>query len=150
MSRKIQHTYYIAYGSNLNLEQMKYRCPNAVPIGTTRLDGWRLVFRGTYGNTHATVERAEGYAVPVLVWRISQPDEETLDRYEGVPSYYTKEYLTLSINGEICTALIYIMSAGNTLGKPSEHYYNAIEDGYITASFDINILETALAYSESM
>ena len=30
--------YYLAYGSNLNLSQMAYRCPNAKPIGTINLD----------------------------------------------------------------------------------------------------------------
>ena len=26
--------YYLAYGSNLNLEEMKFRCPTAKAIGT--------------------------------------------------------------------------------------------------------------------
>ena len=27
--------YYIAYGSNLNVEQMRYRCPDAKIVGTS-------------------------------------------------------------------------------------------------------------------
>ena len=33
---------YIAYGSNLNLEQMKRRCPTAEVVGTAELKNWRL------------------------------------------------------------------------------------------------------------
>ena len=37
---------YIAYGSNLNLEQMKHRCPTAEVVGVAELRNWRLWFRG--------------------------------------------------------------------------------------------------------
>ena len=37
--------YYLAYGSNLNLEQMKYRCPNAKKAGAYLLKDWALEFR---------------------------------------------------------------------------------------------------------
>ena len=29
--------YYLAYGSNLNLEQMAFRCPNAKPIDAIKI-----------------------------------------------------------------------------------------------------------------
>ena len=39
MSRKE----YFAYGSNLNFEQMAYRCPEATVVGTAKLDvGFQL------------------------------------------------------------------------------------------------------------
>ena len=139
--------YYIAYGSNLNLEQMSHRCPGATVMGKTIINNHRLVFRGIDGNTHATVEPAEGYQVPVLVWKINRYHERALDRYEGVPRYYTKEGLVVKIDGEIHTALIYIMTAGNELGCPNERYYYAIEEGYFTAGFDLGILGKALIES---
>ena len=36
---------YVAYGSNLNLEQMAGRAPKAQPLGAGYLKGWKLVFR---------------------------------------------------------------------------------------------------------
>ena len=33
---------YIAYGSNINLEQMAYRCPNSKVIGKEMLKGYEL------------------------------------------------------------------------------------------------------------
>ena len=39
--------YYLAYGPNLNLVQMRQRCPSARVVGYTYLSGVRLVFRGS-------------------------------------------------------------------------------------------------------
>ena len=39
---------YFAYGSNLNFEQMAYRCPEATVVGTAKLDGYELAFRRGY------------------------------------------------------------------------------------------------------
>lgn len=37
---------YIAYGSNINLEQMSNRCPNSKVVGKEMLKGYELEFRG--------------------------------------------------------------------------------------------------------
>ena len=39
---------YFAYGSNLNFDQMAYRCPEATVVGTAKLDGYELAFRRGY------------------------------------------------------------------------------------------------------
>ena len=39
--------YYIAYGSNLNVQQMRWRCPGARIIGTSELQDYRLLFKGS-------------------------------------------------------------------------------------------------------
>ena len=36
---------YAAYGSNINLEQMAYRCPHSTVAGTAMLKGYELQFR---------------------------------------------------------------------------------------------------------
>ena len=53
-------TIYIAYGSNLNHEQMAKRCPKASYIGSTILKGWRLIFKSV-----ATIEKDVRKEVPV-------------------------------------------------------------------------------------
>ena len=83
--RKMAGKYYIAYGSNLSVEQMKIRTPDAVIVGTSILKDWRLLFR-----QFATIKKCKGYSVPVLVWKISGQDEKSLDRYEGYPRFYVK------------------------------------------------------------
>ena len=37
---------YVAYGSNLNFEQMKYRCPTAKLYDTGIIEGYELQFKG--------------------------------------------------------------------------------------------------------
>ena len=73
--------YYIAYGSNLNVNQMFYRCPTARIIGTAMLDGWELLFKGSKTGSYLTIEEKEGSCVPVGIWEIRSEDEAALDRY---------------------------------------------------------------------
>lgn len=135
---------YIAYGSNLNLEQMSRRCPTAEVAGTSMLHNWRLRFRGGAHSAVATVERDKGSTVPALIWRLQPRDELALDHYEGFPSFYRKETLRVTVNGKRVYAMIYIMNeAGNPYGTPSEYYLNTIRQGYESAGFDINILQKA-------
>ena len=101
---------YIAYGSNLDTWQMRYRCPGARPVAKSWLHDYRLVFQGMPLNAHANVIPEKGQKVPVAVWEITAANEKALDRYEGVKGgYYTKEYFTIEVNGEMVEALIYIM-----------------------------------------
>lgn len=142
--------YYIAYGSNLSIEQMKVRTPDAVIAGTGMLKDWRLLFRH-----FATIKKCKGFSVPVLVWKISAQDERNLDRYEGYPCFYVKKNLTLAVTsldgqrlGEI-TAMVYIMTRKATEARgvnplPSKYYYSVLDAGYKTFGFDGKILNEAV------
>ena len=134
--------YYIAYGSNLSESQMAYRCPTAKVVGTSILKDWRLLFNGP-----ASIEKYEGYKVPILIWEIQPEDEKSLDRYEGYPSYYRKEMLDVEVNGKTINAMVYIMNT-NKEHIPSDYYYRVLEQGYERFGFDKNILEQALLESK--
>ena len=137
---------YLAYGSNLNLRQMRHRCPYAIPIGVATLADYRLLFRGGHHSAVATIEPYMGGNVPVLLWEITPRDEEALDRYEGWPHLYRKEMITVELNGEPVEAMVYIMNGGD-LGQPSSYYLNAITEGYVSAGFDTAVLDEALVAS---
>ena len=64
--------YYVAYGSNLNREQMAHRCPDAKLVGTGMLSNYEMVFRGNKSNAVATVEPKKGMEVPVGIWEIQK------------------------------------------------------------------------------
>lgn len=138
---------YIAYGSNLNIEQMGQRCPYAVSLGTTMLEGYRLMFRGS-GNAVATVEPMVDRCVPVLVWEITPRCEEALDRYEGWPRLYRKESLTIHIKGRLVEAMVYIMNEVYPYGQPGDYYLNVIKEGYASAGFETTVLDRAMADSD--
>lgn len=135
---------YIAYGSNLNLNQMKYRCPTAKVMGASELKDYELVFRGSRDNAVATIEPCEGGRVPILLWSIKPEDEKALDRYEGYPSFYGKSGVDIIVGNHEATAMIYIMTEGHRLGNPSDNYLKTIEEGYIDAGFDLDILYNAV------
>ena len=135
---------YIAYGSNLNLSQMEQRCPTARVIGTSEIKDYELVFRGSRYSAVATIEPCEGSSVPVLLWGIQPEDEKSLDRYEGYPNFYGKENMEIVLNGRIVSAMVYVMAPGHELGIPSERYKISIEDGYMDAGFDTDILQNAV------
>lgn len=145
MCKKKVEKLYIAYGSNLNVEQMARRCPTAKIVGTATLHNWRLWFRGGKHSAVATVEREHGYKVPVLIWQLQTEDESALDVYEGWPHLYRKETLRITMDGKRVSAMIYIMNEiGYTYGLPSLSYFETIMEGYNSAGFDVNILHQAV------
>ena len=85
---------YIAYRSNSNLTQMQRRCPDARRLGTAVPEGYKMAFKGDSGEYYATIEPSEDSEVPVVVWELSEQDEEELDEYEDYPLMYEKKYHT--------------------------------------------------------
>lgn len=139
---------YAAYGSNLNLEQMEFRCPYATVIGGGTLPDYQLLFRGGEGVAVATIEPKKGGSVPVLLWEITPRDEEALDRYEGWPHLYRKETVAVGYGEKLVEAMVYIMNGGRPLGLPGDYYLNTILAGYDSSGFDRRTLEQALQDSK--
>jgi len=142
-----KRTVYLAYGSNLNISQMAYRCPDAKPWGATILQDWKLTFWGGRGSAVATIVPCEGCFVPVALWSITAADEKALDVYEGWPRMYRKEYLKLKWGGRYVKAMVYIMNHG-AANPPSGNYFHTILNGY--RDFDIDPEPLFNALSQTM
>ena len=134
--------YYIAYGSNLNVRQMRMRCHSARIIGTSSLKDYELLFKGSKTGSYLTVEKKFGGAIPVAVWEVTAEDERALDRYEGFPTFYYKKELTLPIKG-IRTGkvrnrrvFVYIMHEERPIGIPSLAYMQICLEGYDDFGFN--------------
>lgn len=140
-------TLYIAYGSNLNLPQMAFRCPTAEVVGAGEIKEYELLFRGGRNSAVATVEPLQGSSVPVLLWKLKDRDLQVLDHYEGYPNFYRRELLLVELNGKTASAMIYIMNDGHPFGAPSDYYLNTILEGYRTSGFDTDSLEQAVEKS---
>lgn len=145
--------YYIAYGSNLNIPQMRMRCPGARIIGTSVIEDYQLLFKGSKTGSYLTIEPMEGAKVPVVIWEVTETDEKALDRYEGYPNFYYKKEMTLDIKG-IRTgkvrrrdAFVYIMHEERELGIQSWYYVNTCLDGYRAFGFDEKYLFDAIRIS---
>jgi gamma-glutamylcyclotransferase (GGCT)/AIG2-like uncharacterized protein YtfP len=141
---------YLAYGSNLNLEQMGERCPDAAVIGSTVLQDYQLLFRGGRHNGVATIEMKRGASVPVLLWQITEKCEKALDRYEGHPHLYRKKRLLVNLDGDELVAMAYVMNEGPPLAMPDAYYYSTILHGYRDCGFDEQILKEAVMYTKDL
>ena len=125
---------YFAYGSNMNRNQMKMRCPDAIAVGVATLKNHKLIFRGVADIV------PEGNAVDAevkgVVWKITKKCLKALDRYEGFPTLYgRKNYkITIPENGQQITAIAYYMHSG-PIAAPSRYYWQSIMRGY----FDFRI-----------
>lgn len=142
--------YYIAYGSNLNREQMRYRCPSAVAVGTGMLEGYELSFRGTRrGTGFLSIDPKEGGRVPVGIWRVTAADEASLDIYEGFPHLYRKEAIRVRLcpfcgsRAQTVEAIVYIMNDGHPVVPPSDGYFRTCEEGYYDFFLDYAYLDEA-------
>lgn len=146
----MRKTLYLAYGSNLNLEQMAKRCPTANPFKVGMVHNFKLVFRGRERTAVATIEACENKTVPVLIWEIEESDEKALDVYEGFPWLYRKEMVEVQVEGETLDVMAYIMNPGREISSPSIGYYNTILAGYKDNRLDVAILEKALIECSNM
>ncbi len=132
---------YIAYGSNINLEQMAYRCPHSKVLGISEIKDFELEFRGV-----ATIVPKENASVPVLIWEFDERDLPILNRYEGWPRLYRQEKMSFELNGKICEGMAYLMNYGE-ISPPSQQYYNTILQGYRENGLDESFLQKALENS---
>lgn len=141
--------YYIAYGSNLNIRQMRMRCPSARIIGTSEIPDYELIFKGSKTGSYLTIEPKKGSWVPVAAWEVSAEDEQALDRYEGFPTFYYKKEMLLPIKGirsgkiRSRNTFVYIMHEDRVLGVPSNFYMQTCLSGYKSFGFDPKFLHEA-------
>lgn len=133
---------YIAYGSNLHLEQMEYRCPTAKVFAKGVVKDYTLVFRGSKTGAYATIIPKKGDFVPVVIWDIKPQDERNLDIYEGFPRFYYKKDLMVELeNGEKIKAMAYIMFDEAKPGIPTMRYLETCSQGYLSNNLDMKKFE---------
>ena len=129
---------YFAYGSNLNLFQMKRRCKDSVFLKKYELKGYKLNFRSKY--RAADIEKSKNSIVPGALFEISKSDEKKLDVYEDYPILYKKLYFTYYNK----TVMTYIMVNKTEFRYPTERYLNVVKRGYKDCKLDTKYLKVAL------
>ena len=129
---------YFAYGSNLNLSQMKRRCKDSVFLKKINLENFRLTFRSRY--RAADIEPKKNSLVPGGLFEISRSDEKKLDLYEDYPILYKKYYFVL--DGK--KVMTYTMVKKTPFRFPTERYLNVVKRGYLDCKLDKKFLNRAL------
>jgi gamma-glutamylcyclotransferase (GGCT)/AIG2-like uncharacterized protein YtfP len=104
-----------AYGTNMDRERMRLRCPGARAIGPGRLAGWRLTVSV---DGYVSVARQAGACVHGVIWRLTARDLAALDAYESIASgLYRRRMLPVLVDGRKTPAQIYIGRSGAP-GRP--------------------------------
>ena len=126
---------YLAYGSNLNKKQMRKRCPDAKPMESIILSGYKLEFRkvATIKNTKKLEDK-----LGCGIWKITEKCEKSLDIYEGYPQFYSKKFITLDDGRKVMT---YILNKGE-LSPPTTKYFNTVRQGYKDFDLPTHLLLT--------
>ena len=114
---------------------MAERCPKASYMGSAILKGWRLIFKSV-----ATIKKEVGREVPVGVFEISDQCEKALDVYEDYPQLYDKHKLDMNLNGNLVSAMTYIMVRKYGIAPPSRKYFNVISEGYKNCDLNSDFL----------
>jgi gamma-glutamylcyclotransferase (GGCT)/AIG2-like uncharacterized protein YtfP len=145
----MENKIYAAYGSNMNLEQMKYRCPNAKVIEKGEVINYKLTFRGRSKGV-ANIERSQGRTVPIVLWEITSECEKALDLYEGYPRLYVKRNIKVVTEDGVVTAMVYVMAKDyeKLPAEPSRHYLNIIWTGYVNNEIPLRTLREAVAENQ--
>lgn len=122
---------YAAYGSNLDPEQMRERCPHSPSRGPGWLVGWRLTFGAEelgWEGALATVVEDPGAQVFVMVYDVPEQDERHLDHWESADSgvYRKIRVRVQTLTGdELCW--LYVLD-GYEGGLPSARYLGVMAD----------------------
>jgi gamma-glutamylcyclotransferase (GGCT)/AIG2-like uncharacterized protein YtfP len=134
---------YAAYGMNTNIHSMSGRCPGARCLGPAILPDHRFRFAH-----HADVIPDPGNRVHVVLWEITRSDLASLDRLEGWPTYYDRDWMPVQWRGQIIQALIYYMQPGCPDSPPSQGYWNMLTEGYAENHLPTDQLYQALRQSQ--
>jgi gamma-glutamylcyclotransferase (GGCT)/AIG2-like uncharacterized protein YtfP len=110
---------------------MALRCPHSPQQGTGWLEGWRLTFGGEdlgWEGALATVVEDADQRVFVALYELSEPDEESLDEWDGASlGYYRKARVRVStLDGEVL-AWLYVLNDYEG-GLPSARYLGMMAD----------------------
>jgi gamma-glutamylcyclotransferase (GGCT)/AIG2-like uncharacterized protein YtfP len=133
---------YFAYGSNMNWEQIRCRCPSARFVCTARLRDHRLVFSRKSekrGGGVASIEPRKDCVVWGVVFQIDELELGKLDRFEGYnPDHepkqnsYLRKEIHVAADGDECkpvSALTYVANPQPGQHKPNKNYKQIILEG---------------------
>jgi len=110
---------------------MARRCPHSPRAGTGWLNGWRLTFGGEdlgWEGALATVAEDENSRVFVVLYEVSDSDEQALDQWDGATlGYYSKVRVRVTtLDGDVL-AWLYVLNDYEG-GLPSASYIGIMAD----------------------
>lgn len=124
--------YYFAYGSNMNMKQMRRRCPTSRFICRVFLPNYKFVYDGISSKRRGAVANIVELTGGIVWGGLFEIDEEclaNLDCCEDFPNSYDRKELHVRDDTGIEYCAITYFRVGEPLGKPSEEYCQTILQG---------------------
>ena len=110
---------------------MAERCPHSPRHGTGWLEGWRLTFGGEdigWEGALATLVEDDAERVFVVLYEMSEADEQALDRWDGATiGYYRKFRVRAATRDGEALAWLYVLNDYEG-GLPSARYLGIMAD----------------------
>lgn len=129
---------YFAYGTNLNLDQMKVRCPNIKIIKMVLLKDFTLYFTSRSIPSIKYEDNAETWGV---LFDIDKSCENSLDKYEGFPTLYLKKNIeVIDKDGGKFDCFAYVANEVQE-GKPGRQYLEKLLAGAVQNNLPEDYIE---------
>ena len=139
---------YFAFGSNLNVAQMRRRCPSSTVAGVAHLPGYALEFSGVSrrwgGGGTCNIRSVPGASVPGILYRLTPEDFSTLDGFEGAPGRYRRQEVEVNTDDGPVAAVTYTRVDSPAPNPPSQAYAATVAYGYGMHGFTLPALLEAL------
>jgi gamma-glutamylcyclotransferase (GGCT)/AIG2-like uncharacterized protein YtfP len=134
---------YFAYGSNLDIDQVKQRCPDESDIrkiAVGYLPEHRLAFTQFYpdwGGGVADVISSPNSKVWGILYELSLKALECLDQFEGYPTDYTRiRHTIMTLDGKSYEGWVYsVVRKDGEFIPPSKRYMDIIKRNAKDAGF---------------
>jgi gamma-glutamylcyclotransferase (GGCT)/AIG2-like uncharacterized protein YtfP len=102
---------YFAYGSNMDLEQMKARCPGTRVMGVAHLSHYRMAFTRwsrSWKSGTADILPDFGKTVFGALYDLSLDDLKKMDKFADYPNSYIRQDVFVNFGDERLPALTYV------------------------------------------
>jgi gamma-glutamylcyclotransferase (GGCT)/AIG2-like uncharacterized protein YtfP len=140
---------YFAYGSNMDLSQMKERCSSFKILGKVKLEGFKLDFTrksSFWSGGVADIVKSPGSHAWGILYELAEECLDSLDIYEGCPKYYKRRKVSVEYNGNMVEAIAYEVVNKESFIPPSKKYIDAM----IKAGKDNNFPEDYIGFLKSI
>ena len=133
--------WYIAYGSNMDIERLEQRIGKPKDSVAIVLDGYKLTFnkRDGNGDVYANLMCHLEAKTPAVAWRIDAEQLAKLDYFEGTPLHYLRIGFAFQHPTEGASLGQAYLANPKKLVKeqtPNSNYLRFISNGYQAFGFD--------------
>ncbi len=124
---------YFAYGSNMDLDQMKIRCPGSSVIGIGQLTHYTMAFTRwsrSWKSGTADILPERGAIVHGVLFNLTLDGLKKLDKFADYSNSYLRQDVTVIFGVEVLPAMTYVARRQGVY-LPSKSYLGKMVQGGI-------------------